>query len=376
MSQYLGWGLGKLKSYEYIVREAAARLCLLRASTGDNAYPPGTPLEPRLWEDNWTSATPSRGLRCIERRWTAAWVDGAHQSRVRDREELEAGQVQGRNLRFSGETRAQPRSVPPPNPGRTAPTPPDDTVDLLAVPETLPQVPWRHVWARIQGVLTSRVQRALAWRLLHASVFCGAFRGYINPDIPEADRCCPRPCCASQPETLTHLFLTCPVSARVIRWVCDVWAGVMGGVRPVASAAVFLGDDTRVWDPGTEYGDLWTRVRLATLHAIWSAACLRRKGVVRNSASIAAKIVWDLRGAMDRDWQRTQEDVRLHASILSDWLRGRDTCISREHFQHMWGPLGGFYTLVPSPLPHGEPTLRILFSDRRPIPVPHGGEHF
>ena len=126
-----------------------------------------------------------------------------------------------------------------------------------------------------------------------------------------------------------------------------------------ASAAVFLGGDYRVWDPGTSHTELWTRLRLATLHAIWGAARQRRKGVVSLSSAIAVKIVFGLRRSMWRDWQRTQEDIRLHTSMLSDWLRGRDPCISVEQFQALWGPSGGLYSLIPPVLPLGRPTLQV-----------------
>ena len=242
--------------------------------------------------------------------------------------------------------------------------------------DNCPPAPWKRVWIQIQGVLQDRDQRGLAWRVLHGSVFCGAFRGYINNRIPYSDRCCPRPCCSNQPETLTHMFLTCPVAARVIRWVCDLWPAVTGGSRPVASAAVFLADDSRVWDPGTALRDLWTRIRLATLYNIWTAAQQRRRGVINNSASIVAKIIFNLRGSIYRDWQRTQEDVRMHATILSDWLRGRDPVISIAFFQDLWGPSGGLYTLIPPALPAGRPSMQIRLSCTVPIAVPLGGEHF
>ena len=265
---------------------------------------------------------------------------------------------------------------PGPNDQGSSNPPQSDTIDLLAKPPNPIPAPWDHVWKRIQGSFTDRAHHALAWRVLHCSVFCGAFLGHIRRNLPDRDICCSRPCCAGQPETLTHMFLTCPVSARVIRWVCDIWPLLTGGLRPPASAAVFLGGDYRVWDPGTSHTELWTRLRLATLHAIWGAARQRRKGVVSLSSAIAVKIVFGLRRSMWRDWQRTQEDIRLHTSMLSDWLRGRDPCISVEQFQALWGPSGGLYSLIPPVLPLGRPTLQIRFSCTIPVRIPTGGEHW
>ena len=382
------WGIGEKPAHEYIVRDAAERLCLLRQTRDRySRLVPGTPLKPRIWEDDWEATTPAFGLRAIERRWllSAESVNPAQQQ-----PHLGPGETQYAHHTVANWMLPSPPRPPPRERGAGAPPlprapsaqgsfsthPSFDTVDALAIPDNCPPAPWKRVWIQIQGVLQDRDQRGLAWRVLHGSVFCGAFRGYINNRIPYSDRCCPRPCCSNQPETLTHMFLTCPVAARVIRWVCDLWPAVTGGSRPVASAAVFLADDSRVWDPGTALRDLWTRIRLATLYNIWTAAQQRRRGVINNSASIVAKIIFNLRGSIYRDWQRTQEDVRMHATILSDWLRGRDPVISIAFFQDLWGPSGGLYTLIPPALPAGRPSMQIRLSCTVPIAVPLGGEHF
>ena len=383
------WGLGKEPSHQHIVREAAKRLILIRAITQTTPLLTlGTPLRPRIWEDDWNSpGTPVCGLRCVESRWEAA-AEGAlsqPQPRIRSRAEMQGGdpEVEAVWMRPSsgprlhwGQRTANAPPPPPARPGRPVPSPISDTLDLLASPAHNPPVPWMRVWIRTQGLLTDRRHRALAWRILHGAVFCGAFKGYINKNLPRADLCCPRPCCSSIPETLTHLFLTCPVPARVITWVCDLWVAIIGGgSRPIPSAAVFLADDTQVWDPGTQHADLWNTLRLTTLYHIWAAACQRRKGVISNPASVVASIVYSLRARMSRDYHRTVEDIRMHASILSDWLRGRDPCISLDHFKTLWGPPGGLYLLDDSDDNNPLPIFRILLSCTTPIPVPRGGEN-
>lgn len=79
---------------------------------------------------------------------------------------------------------------------------------------------------------------------------------------------------------------------------------------------------------------------------------------------------------MQSDFQRTKENIRLHATILSSWLRGRDTNMSLDHFQSLWGPSGGLYILVPSTIGDQHPTLQIRLSCVIPVPVPRGGENF
>ncbi len=335
----------------------------------------GKPLRPRIWENDWGSATPTFGLRCIERRWRRE-----PPSLVRPREES-SEMVSVRNVSYPWGP-PPPRRTPPAastsgGPLPLTPSAPSDTIDLLAVPEHLPSVPWERCLTRIQDSGVDRVHKALAWRILHCAAWCGAYKSYIrseNNPLPESEQCCPRGCCQHHPETLTHLFLTCPVSSRVIRWVCDLWPALTGGTRPPSSAAIFLGDDQRVWDPGT-YGKLWTRLRLVTLYAIWAASCRRRNGKMSNSASIAATVVFGLRHSVLQDWHRTQEDVRRHSSILSDWFRGRDTCLSIQEFQSLWGPSGGVYLFVASPLSPDRPSLKINLTCTHPIRVPLGGEH-
>ena len=53
------WGFGEEPSHQYVVREAAARLCLIRMPREDSNFIPGTPLRPPIWEDNWESTTPA-----------------------------------------------------------------------------------------------------------------------------------------------------------------------------------------------------------------------------------------------------------------------------------------------------------------------------
>ena len=59
-----------------------------------------------------------------------------------------------------------------------------------------------------------RDHRALARRILLASVCSEAFRLYLGRR-PEQDAVCPFLCCDRGPQTLTHMFVTCPLSLTV-----------------------------------------------------------------------------------------------------------------------------------------------------------------
>ena len=46
---------------------------------------------------------------------------------------------------------------------------------------------------------------------MRSSVFCGAYRMYLSRS-PEQDVVCPFLCCDHVPQTLTHMFVICPIA--------------------------------------------------------------------------------------------------------------------------------------------------------------------
>ena len=83
-----------------------------------------------------------------------------------------------------------------------------------------------------------------------SSHLCEAFRAYIGRyrqqlSLEEAsmEGACPRQACQGQPETLTHLFLTCPSSARVWTWLQVIWTHLSSSRGPPLSAALLIADD-------------------------------------------------------------------------------------------------------------------------------------
>ena len=56
---------------------------------------------------------------------------------------------------------------------------------------------------------------------------------------------CPFSCCIGpgQPQTISQLFITCPVAATVTDWLCRLWQA-MTGYLPVVSAASLLAANT------------------------------------------------------------------------------------------------------------------------------------
>ncbi|DBA76180.1 TPA: hypothetical protein ACH3X1_009909 [Trebouxia sp. C0004] len=115
--------------------------------------------------------------------------------------------------------------------------------------------------------------RILWWRILHGCVMCGAFSAYIGRATPQ-QACCPFACCCTpaQPQTISHMFLECPVAATVVSWLCRLWQA-MTGYMPVASVATILAASTPDGQCSTDaLFQTWHRLRPAVLHSIWTAA--------------------------------------------------------------------------------------------------------
>jgi len=75
-----------------------------------------------------------------------------------------------------------------------------------------------------------------------------------------------------QPQTISHLFLTCPVAATVTDWLCPL-CQAMTGYLPVVSVAGLLAADTSSEQlPSDALLQTWHRLRLVVLHSIWTAS--------------------------------------------------------------------------------------------------------
>src|SRR5579875_2389440 len=64
-----------------------------------------------------------------------------------------------------------------------------------------------------------------------------------------AAQLCPHASCPGTLATLSHIFITCPVAAQVLAWVCAIWAAITGEAAPPRSTDLFLADDRRTWTP-------------------------------------------------------------------------------------------------------------------------------
>ena len=115
----------------------------------------------------------------------------------------------------------------------------DDTHDACSPQSGTPAPAWAPVWSRIRSLELNRQHSLTVWRVLHGATWCEPFRAYIGRcrqqlSLKDASMkaACPRPACQGQPETLTHLFLACPSSARVWTWLSAIWTHLSGSPGP------------------------------------------------------------------------------------------------------------------------------------------------
>ena len=358
------WSLGDRPLPAFIVREACQRRVQLRCLALDWQFLPFQPVRPAIWEDDWSAdGVPALGLRAREARWALGVARAPAAVRTaRDWEpEPAAWQRQSR-----------PRSLPPRRAFdvSVAIASSGPAVDVLQDPlhhdSAVAAPPWAQVWRRLLGIELDRRHRALAWRILHGSVLCGAFRAYVHRG-PADQASCPHVACTGGLQTLSHVFVTCPVAAPVWDWIARLMACMPDCTRPPLTVSVLLADDSRVWRPPSKLQPLWLRLRLAALHALWcESAKARRGGPVVSARAIACRVLAYCRKLMIQHWLRVGLQ-RRDLGACPQWLRSRDPNLSPDAFVEWW--CAG--TVLCEVVHAGHrPHLNIRWDAQRPVPIP------
>jgi len=182
--------------------------------------------------------------------------------------------------------------------------------------------------------------RIFGWRLLHGALRCSATAvlwckvGTVQE--LRAAVCCSATACAgdealegAQMESLSHLFVHCPVVRPAVAWLRGVWAMLVAGRVPPLDARVLLAGDHAVWDPGGgEAGaGLWTHLRLLFCRAVWYLRCCRvAHGQVFSASAVVALTSSWLRRAIRLDWLRVSADLAGTALTLPSW------CVIHKRF--------------------------------------------
>ena len=211
------------------------------------------------------------------------------------------------------------------------------------------------VWTRLCDPTLPRPARVACWSILHGTLGCNAFTYHVRQGglphghLPASARWCTSPTCSAAEihETLTHAFLECPDAAPAIDWLLDAWQVLTATPQRLPkSALLLLGDDPKAWPPDLAPADpktyrLWTRLRVHILGAIWRVRCSRAEVAIRHSSfarRVVSMAVDQLIDSIQRDWARTQQDLRNMASgaFCQQWWRGRDTQIDTAAFISQW----------------------------------------
>ena len=262
--------------------------------------------------------------------------------------------------------------LPPPPP----PPPLGDHVDLAAPAAGRPPAVARAAWLRLSCRRLPRDCRAVAWRVLHASLYSGVFWAYVT-GRHAGQACCANPSCQGdqQLETMQHLFLDCPAVCGAADWLVRLWGALSPGNQPPRTAAVLLADDQRDWQPvgPPPRQELWTTLRLCWLQAVWSLRCRRFSDPERHQVSVAAIVAATVAAVvrlLRRDYTRTVGDARSMSSAPRHWFRGTSVpTLTVDSFLERWSG-GGLLCTVTQGNGEGQGRqLVVLFSAGTPVSV-------
>jgi hypothetical protein len=337
------WAIGPLPVSHFVVKSAARRKLLLDMQAADPDFSVAYGQRPRLWP----CPDGSGGLLALEQRWQSLFSNKCVLLRVRSRSArrrepepaaaaLPAAAVTGRvhpleRAAVAAALRGQPVDAFA------------DASDALmrgVLDVPLQQPPWRQAYESLRLSRLDRLTRFFGWRLLHGALRCSATAvlwckvGTVQE--LRAAVCCSATACAgdealegAQMESLSHLFVHCPVVRPAVAWLRGVWAMLVAGRVPPLDARVLLAGDHAVWDPGGgEAGaELWTHLRLLFCRAVWYLRCCRvAHGQVFSASAVVALASSWLRRAIRLDWLRVSADLAGTALTLPSW------CVIHKRF--------------------------------------------
>ena len=189
--------------------------------------------------------------------------------------------------------------------------------------------------------------------------------------LPPDAACCSHAACVPLLclDTLSHAMLDCPAVASALQWLGSVYAAVAGTPPPPLGACIMLADEASVWAPVAGMRHIWTHLRIAYLHAVWSLRCRRSiAGVPFSGTDVCRATVAAVAAAIRRDFTRASQDLRRLGGAYSEWFRGRNQALSMDDFEARWAHRGVLCAVLPGP--GGQDRLRLSFTVAAPVPVP------
>ena len=271
-----------------------------------------------------------------------------------------------------------PSARPPPRPS------PEERAaaraDAAAADAAAADIPLRGgyaaAWGRLTDPTISRAYRGTVWRVMHGVLGCGGYLAHCryreagHSHLSAAGLAmalgrgrCKAPCCSQLSpaplETVSHALLHCPAVEPAVTWLRGIWAALAKidvHMVPV-EVDVLLADDLSGW-PSSPAGfraqRLWTRLRVATLGAIWQARCERDEGGIKEGMTLARRAATlalrSVQSAILRDWARAGAAAPHDLpGYCAAWLRGFDASITLAAFKSQWAVPGFFCSVTEQP---------------------------
>ena len=207
-------------------------------------------------------------------------------------------------------------------------------------------MPFHAIWKQVWDKRLPRHLRIFGWRLWHAALPVGGRRiKFVKPGNVQQllQQCCQHgPCQTQQPqpplETLSHVFVQCPVAARAWQWMQALWLRLdpAAGPLPLHRQRLMLLGHHGQWQPSRQCQHLWEYMRILLLHCLWAVRCSAAGTPAHTAQAVVAKMVATLRHQVAMDWQRVQSDIRWGTGMPFSWFRGRDPHITTRAFKAKW----------------------------------------
>ena len=218
-----------------------------------------------------------------------------------------------------------------------------------------PQPTWKQAWSKDMP----RHLRIFTWRLLHAALPVGAARvKFVRPGNVQQlqQQCCQHSACQDvqpQPplETLTHLFVECPVARRAWRWWRVMWLRLdpAAGLMPLDPKLLVVGQGA--WRPSLQHATEWYHLRVIMLHSLWQARCAAAGSPSHTAQAVVGRFVAAVKQQVSMDWRRVSGDIRWGTSLPFMWFRGRDPRIQPNAFKAKWCQRGVIALWKPPTMP-------------------------
>lgn len=203
------------------------------------------------------------------------------------------------------------------------------------------------------------------WQVLHGALPVAAL---LAVGSSSSDGYCHHPGCrgARVAETVSHVFLGCPVAQSVTAWAGRLWSAAAAlPAPPPAAACTFLTADPAVWDPGG-YRELWDIIRTTVVYFLWVARDAgRREGRAVPALAVAAQVVQSLRARIAQDDVRARLAAREITVLGGQWVPDRPV-LTRDGLLERWGPRLCQFGQGPGF------SLQLLLTLVHPVPPPPG----